>query len=61
MYLTDEQKENIRRTLDEILDGDVDRCVVTEEIDGTYDLYVRRTDKPVTGTYRDFTLRGTYE
>lgn len=57
MYLSDEQKVNIRRVLDEILDGDVDRCVVTEEIDGTYDLYVRRTDKEVTGTYRDFTLR----
>lgn len=57
MYLSDEQKVNIRRVLDEILDGDVDRCVVTKEIDGTYDLYVRRADEDTTGTYRDFTLR----
>ncbi|MGC8261875.1 hypothetical protein ACP2W8_20200 [Bacillus subtilis] len=57
MYLSDEQKANIRGVLDEILDGDVDRCVVTKELDGTYDLYVRRTDTEVTGTYRDFTLR----
>lgn len=57
MYLSDEQKVNIRRVLDEILDGDVDRCVVTKELDGTYDLYVRRDDADITGTYRDFTLR----
>lgn len=57
MYLSDEQKVNIRRVLDEILDGDVDQCVVTKELDGTYDLYVRRDDADITGTYRDFTLR----
>lgn len=44
MYLTEEEKNKVRRVLEEILDGDIESCTVLRDIEGRYELDIRGID-----------------